>query len=78
MKVYAESIGFEKKIDMRMKMRQFSNSAMLASGWYSAVLEYKIEEGDIILIDFNPDSDGGLHLIMVGMTTTEDLAKSTY
>jgi hypothetical protein len=40
--------------------------------------EYKIEEGDIILFDFNPDSDGGLHLIMVGLTTTEDPAESTY
>nr|XP_051219979.1 B3 domain-containing protein Os03g0164300-like [Lolium perenne] len=53
------------KIRMEMGRGSEINKATLTSGWAKAVRRYLIEEEDIYIFMFSPNSDDGLHLLIM-------------
>ena len=65
MDVRTQCVGSSKKYNIRTKMGQFTNKAMMTSKWWNAVKKYDLKENDILLFEFKTRSAGGLRLRIV-------------
>ena len=65
MDVRTQCVGSSKKYNIRTKMGQFTNKAMMTTKWWNAVKNYDLKDNDILLFEFKTRTAGGLRLRIV-------------